>query len=78
MLATIDDVIAIIREVRDDLADQPITPESRPVEDLGLDSLDLIQLARRLRRHHDTELLMEQWAWRTGTLGSITDHLRPL
>lgn len=77
-VANLEDVITIIREIREDLADDTITAESRPVEDLGLDSLDLIQLARRLRKGHQTELFFEDWAWRTSPLGTITDHLHTI
>lgn len=75
---TLDEVVALIRDVREDLADEPVTAESAPVADLGLDSLDLIQVARLLRKRHGVELDLEAWPWKTQPLGTVLAHLHEL
>jgi acyl carrier protein len=40
----------LIRDVKPSLADSKIGPDDSLVENLGLDSLDVVQLARKLRR----------------------------
>lgn len=75
---TVDDVVELLREMRPDLADEPVTAQSSPENDLGLDSLDLIQLSRLLRKRHGVQLDLESWRWKAEPLGTILDHLQPL
>ena len=44
-------LIGLIRDVKPSLANAPITPDDLLVETLGLDSLDVVQLSRKVRRH---------------------------
>jgi acyl carrier protein len=60
--ATLDDVIDLLKEVKPGIADQSVEPQQSVVEDLGLDSLDLLQLARRINRHFGTEFDLDAWS----------------
>ena len=75
---SLEQVITEIRAIRDDLETETITADTMPVADLGIDSLDLIQLARKLRKNYQVELMFEAWDWRTKNLGSILDHIANL
>src|SRR5690349_19365010 len=55
------EIIELLKEVKPGIADQAIEPGQSVVEDLGLDSLDLLQLARRINRHFGIEFDLDQW-----------------
>lgn len=59
--ATLDDIIDLIKDVKPGLADQSVEPGQSVVEDLGLDSLDLLQLARRINRQFGVEFDLDRW-----------------
>ncbi|MFB7241728.1 phosphopantetheine-binding protein [Streptomyces populi] len=55
------EIIELLKEVKPGVADQAVEPGHSVVEDLGLDSLDLLQLARRINRHFGVEFDLDQW-----------------
>jgi acyl carrier protein len=54
-------VVTLIREVKPSLSDHPIRPQDCLINDLGLDSLDLLQLCRKVTRTLDSGFDMEAW-----------------
>jgi acyl carrier protein len=76
---TLDAVIALLREVQPGLEGQEITAEMSIVDDLGLDSLDMLQLSRRISRDYDLDLDLDAWSDRAdehkNTVGSLLDFL---
>ena len=72
-------LISLIREIKPSLSDVEISPEKSVVDDLGLDSLDLLQLSRRISRQNGYELDLESWSEDAGThhmsVQSILDSL---
>jgi acyl carrier protein len=68
--ASFDVLVSLIREVKPSLADVEITPKKSVVDDLGLDSLDLLQLSRRIRREIGQELDLDSWS-----AGAETHHM---
>jgi len=52
----------LIREVKPSLGDTPIRAEDSLVEQLGLDSLDTMQLARKVRRTFGPVFDPQAWA----------------
>ncbi|SES05193.1 acyl carrier protein [Streptomyces sp. yr375] len=59
--ATLDEIIGLIKEVKPGIADQSVTADQSVVEDLGLDSLDLLQLSRRINRQFGAEFDLDSW-----------------
>ncbi|MFD3590111.1 phosphopantetheine-binding protein [Streptomyces sp. NPDC058683] len=59
--ATLDEIIELLKEVKPGIADQTVEAGQSVVEDLGLDSLDLLQLARRINRHFGAEFDLDAW-----------------
>lgn len=55
-------LVNLIREVKPSLGSTPIKPEDSLVEDLGLDSLDILQLARKVRRIFGAGFDPQAWA----------------
>jgi acyl carrier protein len=58
----IDQLINLIRDVKPSLQDKALSPEDSLVDDLGLDSLDLLQLGRRIQRTAGVPFVHEEWA----------------
>ena len=58
----IDQLINLIRDVKPSLQGQTLSPEDSLVDDLGLDSLDLLQLGRRIQRAAGVPFVHEDWA----------------
>ncbi|MFM9441646.1 acyl carrier protein [Streptomyces acidiscabies] len=77
--AKFDVLVALIRDVKPSLSDSEITPEQSLVEDLGLDSLDILQLARKVNRDLGGTFDLEEWESESDThrrsVGSILLHL---
>jgi len=48
--------------VKPSLANSKLGPQQSLVDDLGLDSLDVLQLLRKLQRTTGKELVIEDWA----------------
>lgn len=57
-----DKLVGIIREVKPSLVDRTIGLEDSLVEQLGLDSLDITQLARKVRRVFGGNIEPQAWA----------------
>lgn len=55
-------LVDLIREVKPSLASHPIQLEDSLVEQLGLDSLDIMQLARKVRRIFGAGFDPQRWA----------------
>lgn len=74
-----DALVALIRDVKPSLNNTQITPEHSVVEDLGLDSLDILQLSRKVNRDFDGTFDLEEWESDSDThhrsVGSILRHL---
>jgi acyl carrier protein len=68
--ARFDLLVSLIREVKPSLADVAIPPDKSVVDDLGLDSLDLLQLSRRISRAIGQELDLDSWS-----AGAETHHM---
>jgi acyl carrier protein len=55
-------LLALIKEVKPSLGDHAIKLEDSLVENLGLDSLDITQLARKVRRNVGAAFDPQAWA----------------
>jgi len=56
-----DALVELIKDVKPGLADSAIEPDQSVVEDLGLDSLDILQLSRKIRRALDPDFDLDAW-----------------
>jgi acyl carrier protein len=54
-------LIKLIRQVKPGLGDQEVRPNHSLVDDLGLDSLDLLQLSRKINREMSVDFSLDQW-----------------
>ncbi len=54
-------LVGLIREVKPGLGDQEVKPEDSLVDDLGLDSLDLLQLSRKINREMAVDFSLDAW-----------------
>jgi acyl carrier protein len=74
-----DALVGLITEVKPSLATGNITPESRLVDDLGLDSLDVLQLSRKIVRRLEATFDLDEWEEGAPThrrsVRSLLDHL---
>ena len=69
-----DTLVSLIKEVKPGLSDTTINAEDSLVEHLGLDSLDILQLSRKVNRLigiFDIDL----WSSGKGTVQSILDQI---
>jgi acyl carrier protein len=66
----LDSLAPIIKEVKPSIGDHRIALTDSLVDDLGLDSLDLLQLARRIRRDFKIDFDVDEW------LDASGDHNR--
>jgi acyl carrier protein len=57
----LDELVGLIREVKPSVAGKSIGPNDSIVETLGLDSLDLLQLVRKVRRKLRPEFDLDSW-----------------
>jgi acyl carrier protein len=57
----LDALVDLIKEVQPSLQATTITADQSVVEDLGLDSLDLLQLARRINRDMGGDFDLDSW-----------------
>jgi acyl carrier protein len=58
---TLDALINLIKEVQPSLRDTTITGADSVVDDLAIDSLDLLQLSRRISRDYELDLDLDAW-----------------
>ena len=74
-----DDIKATITElVADELAiedDGSITPTSRLREDLGADSLDMVELTMRVEEHYDIEIPDDDIDDKLITVGDLVTYV---
>jgi acyl carrier protein len=56
-----DRLVELIKEVKPGLGDQTVRPGDSLVDDLGLDSLDLLQLSRKIHRNMGVDFDLEAW-----------------
>ena len=56
-----DRLVELIKEVKPGLGDQTVNPGDSLVDDLGLDSLDLLQLSRKIHRDMGVDFDLEAW-----------------
>jgi acyl carrier protein len=56
-----DLLVSLIKEVKPGLGDEPVKMEHSVVEDLGLDSLDILQLSRKIHRDMGTDFDLDTW-----------------
>ena len=54
-------LVTLIRDVKPGLADRPIALADSVVEHLGLDSLDILQLSRKVRRNMQATFDLDVW-----------------
>jgi acyl carrier protein len=70
-------LIGIIKEIKPSLADANITPSDTVTESLGLDSLDILQLVRKIRRASGADFDLDAWSEdkvkHRGSIQSILD-----
>jgi acyl carrier protein len=59
--ADFDVLVKLIKEVKPGLGDQEVKPGYSLVDDLGLDSLDLLQLSRKIRREMGVDFSLDEW-----------------
>jgi acyl carrier protein len=59
--ATLDELVELLRDIKPGLGDTPIEPGQSVVEDLGLDSLDLLQLSRKITRQFGADFDLDSW-----------------
>ncbi|MFE6746632.1 phosphopantetheine-binding protein [Kitasatospora purpeofusca] len=68
-------LVELLKDVKSGLEGQSVTPDDSVVEDLGLDSLDLLQLARKINRRLGVDFDLDRWnetaAEHRRTVGSI-------
>jgi acyl carrier protein len=78
-ILTLDALVALIKEVQPSLDDTAIAADQSVIDELGLDSLDMLQLSRRISRDYDLDLDLDAWAEKAGqhhgSVGSILDFL---
>jgi acyl carrier protein len=54
-------LVKLIKEVKPGLGDQEVKPGESLVDDLGLDSLDLLQLSRKIHREMGVDFSLDDW-----------------
>lgn len=76
---TLDSLAKLIKKVQPSLEDVDITIDQSIIDDLGLDSLDMLQLSRHISRSYDLDLDLDAWAEKSAehgrTVGSVLDFL---
>lgn len=67
----------LIHASKEGVSEADVTPEKSLVNDFGFDSLDTLQLSRKITRVFGDHFELDTWAQRedSGTVQSIIDHL---
>lgn len=67
----------LIHASKEGVNEADVTPEKSLVNDFGFDSLDTLQLSRKITRVFGDHFELDTWAQRedSGTVQSIIDHL---
>ena len=59
--ANFEKLVALIKEVKPSIADKTVSADDSITEELGLDSLDVLQLARKVCREIDNGFELDAW-----------------
>jgi acyl carrier protein len=59
--ANFEKLVALIKQVKPSIADKAVSANDSITEELGLDSLDVLQLARKVRREIDNGFELDAW-----------------
>jgi acyl carrier protein len=74
-----DTIVKLLKEVKPGLADRNIQMSDSLIEDLGLDSLDMLQLSRKINRATKNKLDLESWSKDASThrssIQSVIEHI---
>lgn len=76
--AALEQIVTLIVEVKPGLADTKVLPSDSLVDDLGLDSLDILQLSRKINRDvgvFDLDTWGENAAEHGRTVQSLLDNV---
>lgn len=65
--ADFDRLVKLIKEVKPGLTDQVVNPADSLTDNLGLDSLNLLQLSRKIHRDMGVDFDLEEWDGRQET-----------
>jgi acyl carrier protein len=72
-------LVTLLTEVKPGIADRQVKPEDSVVDDLGLDSLDLLQLSRKIPRRMGVAFDLDSWTENAEehhrSVASILTHL---
>ena len=74
MSSTFDTVAAIIAETCDDVPRDAIKPESHAINDLGIDSLDFLDIAFAIDKSFGIKLPIEHWTQEVNDGKATTDQ----
>jgi acyl carrier protein len=73
--ANFEKLVALIKQVKPSIAEKTVSIDDSITEELGLDSLDVLQLARKVRREIDSGFELDAWtesrATHRCTVGSL-------
>lgn len=74
-----DTIVKLLKEVKPGLTDRNIQMSDSLIEDLGLDSLDILQLSRKINRIAKHKLDLESWSKGAPThrssIQSVIEHI---
>ncbi|WP_370947288.1 acyl carrier protein [Amycolatopsis sp. cg5] len=70
-----DTLVALLKEVKPSLDGTTVKPEDSVVEDLGLDSLDILQLSRKVSRDLGVDFDLDTWTDDAETHGMSVQSL---
>ena len=73
MTSTFDTIARIISETCD-IPREKITPESHAIDDLGIDSLDFLDLAYAIDKTFGIKLPLERWTQEVNDGKATTEH----
>jgi acyl carrier protein len=74
MSSTFDTVASIIAETCDDVPRDAIKPESHAINDLGIDSLDFLDIASAIDKSFGIKLPIEHWTQEVNDGKATTDQ----
>lgn len=78
-MSRFETLVALLCQVKPSLVASELSSHDRLIDDLGLDSLDLLQLARKITRQLKDDFDLDTWGERDpvqrATVGSLLDYL---
>ncbi len=72
-MSTLREVIQVLRAVQPALADAEVLPDHRLRDDLGIESIKLVEIVVRLEEQYQVEFLDMLEVKRASTLGALVD-----